>query len=754
MPRSRRAVLGLVLAATVLAWGCAPPTKTKAPSAKPVDLFSHVDPIIGTGGTGFGVGSTYPGPALPFALAHPGPDTRAPGGAVGFAHCSGYWYPDPEIAGFSLTRMNGTGVPDYGNLAFMPVDGITADDRFASGYAEAFSHGKETASPGYYRVTLANGIEVELSSTLHDAIFRITFPKGVDPVVLLDAAHALGEGKVGGGGVTFDNARTSGTAWVDDEGSLSDYPGGFDVHAAFAVDPAPDSVGVWDKHGLDPGGHAVTTVDGEPVGGWMHFPKGTHTVRIRVGVSFVDFEGAQNNLKTEMPGFDLDAVRAAAEKTWKKVFSHFDVYGVDDARATEIATAIYHAMLMPTLMSDVDGRAMGLDGSPEHLKHRRYSDLSLWDTYRTLHPWLLLTEDSHDADFAASLMDFAREGGALPRWALANGDTHSMVGDPGALVLAQMAADGVKLDQATAYADARVTAFGKAPGAIGGRSDITAYIAHGYVPADADSGSVSRTLEYAAADMALSDWAKRLGKTDDATTLADRAKAAARDLFNPKTGFFQPKNADGSWVPLPNPLLQGGPYTEGSAWQYLWMLPNQPDELETLLDGNTAALTRLDQFFAESEAEPGSAFGIRQWYWHGNEPCMVDAWLYAIWGEPMKEAKTIDWIVKTFYSTEPDGLAGNDDGGTMSAWLLFAMAGLYPVPGTSTYWIGVPRVPKMVIHRPSGDLTIEATKGAVTLDGSAWMTTLDGHELPQATITQAQLRGTHTLQVDVYTPKG
>ena len=177
--------------------------------------------FIGTGGVGFGVGSTYPGPALPFALAHPGPDTRAPGGAVGFAHCAGYWYPDPDIAGFSLTRMNGTGVPDYGNLAFMPVDGLKDSDRYASGYAAPYDHSREQASPGYYRVTLDDGIEVELTSTLHDALLRITFPDGVDPVVLLDAAHALGEGKVGGGGVTFDAGGATGTAWVNDRGQLS-----------------------------------------------------------------------------------------------------------------------------------------------------------------------------------------------------------------------------------------------------------------------------------------------------------------------------------------------------------------------------------------------------------------------------------------------------------------------------------------------------------------------------------------------------
>ena len=168
---------------------------------------------------------------------------------------------------------------------------------------------------------------------------------------------------------------------------------------------------------------------------------------------------------------------------------------------------------------------------------------------------------------------------------------------------------------------------------------------------------------------------------------------------------------------MPDPLAEYGPYTEGDAWQYLWMLPHQADHLAELLGGKAAAVARLDHYFAESQQET-PAFGIRSWYWHGNEPCMVDAWLYAAWGQPVKEAQTVDWILGTFYGTEPDGLAGNDDGGTMSAWLLFAMAGIYPVPGTATYWVGVPRVPKLVIHRPGGDLTIEATKGALKLGGS------------------------------------
>ncbi len=323
-----------------------------------------------------------------------------------------------------------------------------------------------------------------------------------------------------------------------------------------------------------------------------------------------------------------------------------------------------------------------------------------------------------------------------------------MIGDPAAIVLAGMSAKGVHFDEAKGYAAARETAFGPAPGAIGGRGNIADYLKLGYVPDEDGGGSVSKTQEYAAADMALAGWAKRLGHDTDAKTLSDRARAAVDALWDPGVGFFRPKHADGTWATMPDPLAEYGPYTEGDAWQYLWMLPHQVDHLAELLGGKAAAVARLDHYFAESQQET-PAFGIRSWYWHGNEPCMVDAWLYAAWGQPVKEAQTVDWILGTFYGTEPDGLAGNDDGGTMSAWLLFAMAGIYPVPGTATYWVGVPRVPKLVIHRPGGDLTIEATKGALKLGGAFYGASLDGKALTGQTVTAAQLAGTHTLKIDV-----
>jgi len=720
---------------TAVSWGCGGDDTPDGP----VDLFASVDPFIGTGGVGFGVGSTYPGPALPFAMIHPGPDTRASGGAPGFSHCAGYWWEDPAIEAFSLLRMNGTGVADYGVIAFMPVDGMSEDRRDEVGYADLFNHADEVAEPGYYRVELRSGIEIEITSTLRAAIFRIQYPAGTDPVLLLDLEHTIGEGTSTGGEVEVDAAGSlSGT--MHNQGDLSNRIGGFDVFASAAVDPAPSSVGLWDEAGLHPGAGSTTGVD---IGAWIQFPAGTTEVVVRVAVSFVDVGGATANLAAEIPDFDFDGVRAAAAATWRDALSKVELEGASERDATLVATSLYRVLLMPTLMSDVDGRARNTSNEVINSAHLRYSDFSLWDTYRTPHPWLLLTEDAHNLDFARSLLAFGHESGAYPRWALAHGDVHSMVGSPADMVMAESAVKGVAMDEEEAFGYSLVTATGPAPGAVGGRSAIDAYLTHGYVPADLHGGSVAETLEYATADAALAEWARRLGRDADADALAARAQSW-KQLYNPAEGFLNPRNSDGSWAAWTGPDREQDAYTEGTAWQYLWMVPNDLDGLAELLGGREAALDKLRELFALSHDETPS-LGFRVYYWQGNEPDIIAPWIFAALGEPAESAREIDWIITDHYGTGADGLPGNDDGGTMSAWVLFAAAGIYPIAGTDRYIVAAPRQELMVLHRPSGDLRIEADQNPaehpvpleVTLDGAP----LDGNEL-----RHGQLVGDHVLR--------
>ncbi len=731
----------LVAAGAALALGCGGGGGGGGPGVGPVDMFASVDPFIGTGGQGFGVGSTYPGPALPFAMIHPGPDTRLPSGAPGFAHCSGYWYEDPLIEAFSLLRMNGTGVPDYGVVGLMPVDGMTAARTDGHGTMTPFSHDDEEAAPGYYRVRLASGIQVEITSTLRAALFRIDYPDGVDPVLVWDLAHAIGDGATDSGGIGIDAGTGAMDGTLHYQGDSSRRYGGFDVYVRAEVDTVPAEVGVWDEGGLHDG---QTSASGVTVGGWQRFPAGTRTVTVRVATSYVDPAGAAGNLAAEVAGFDFDAVRAAAGQTWRDALGAVELDGARSRDGTLLATALYHTMLMPSLMSDVDGRYVDPTGAVATATRPHYSDFSLWDTYRTVHPWLLLADDAHNADFAASLIDFARVGGAYPRWALARGDIKSMVGSPADMVLAESAAKGVALDdEEQAYQYSRVTAYAAAPGTMGGRDAIADDLQYGYVPADDYSGSVAKTLEYAIADHALAEWARRLGHDTDASELAARA-GNWRNLYDADTGFLRAKLADGSWADWPGAAEQDDAYTEGTAWQYLFMVPHDLDGLAETLGGREAALGKLRELFAASADETPS-LGLRLYYWQGNEPDLIAPWAFAALGEPGESGRWIDWIFTDNYGTGPDGLPGNDDGGTMSAWLLFGAAGFYPIAGTDRYIVAAPRQALMVIHRPGGDLRIEAEPDPVAHPVPLEVT-LDGVPVDGPELTHAQLAGAHVLQ--------
>lgn len=715
------------------------------PPHEPADLFGSIDPFLGTGGIGFRAASVYPGPALPFGMIHPGPDTRLQFGAFAPLHCSGYYYTDTHIEGFSLTRMSGTGVPDYGTMALMPVDGMNDARRSEEGYMTGFGHEEEAAEPGYYRVRLDSGIDVEIAATRRAAIFRFTFDAGLDPVILLDADHVIGDGECDSSEVAVDPAAASISARMHNLGDLSNRFGGFDVFAHARFDTEPVEVGVWDDAGLRPGELTATGVD---TGAWLRFAEGTEAVTLRVGMSFVDADGAAGNLEAEIPDFDLEAVRTAATLAWQAALAGVSIYDVDERDAIMLGTAWYRALLMPTLVSDVDGRAMGADDVIYTSDRERYSDFSLWDTYRTTHPWLLLLEREENADFAHSLVTMAEEGGAVPRWALAKSDARSMIGSPGEIVLVESALKGVPFDdEAAAYAWARVSAFGPPPGLVGGRSAIVPYLEHGYVPSDENNGSVSHTQEYAIADAALARWAERLGYDDDAALLGERGGAWAQ-VYDERIGFFRPRLASGEWGEWSDPTAHDGPYVEGNAWQYLWLVPHDPEGLAALLGGPEAARGRLLEYFELSYAEGGEGSLPRLYHWQGNQPDIHAPWLFAMWGDPAAATTWIDWVVDSFYDVGPNGMPGNDDAGTMSTWLLFAASGLYPMPGTDLYMVAAPRQRLMELERPSGTLRISAEPDPRT-HPVPLAVRLDGVLVDGPTLTHAQLEGDHELAFEM-----
>ena len=360
----RRALLGSCLAlvlgscfALVLA-GCGDGEEheTKSPAAPRADLFLAIDPRIGTAGLGFGVGSAYPGPAVPFAMIHPSPDTRTQAGWSSFYHCSGCYASDPLLRAFSLVHFEGTGVPDYGAIGLLPTLAMTDAKRTEEGRMVALDKASEEMRPGYYAVTLADGIRVEITASRRAATFRFGFPESATPALLFALDHAL-EGTITQKDYSFAGPDLN--LHVHHDGGMSGGSGGYDLFARGVVDVAPKSVGGYDATELTPG---QASASASPLGAWLEFPAGTRTVNLRLGVSFVDAKGAQANLAAEAPSFDFEGMRAAAETEWKKETDRVEVYGAGEYDTTIMGTAIYHAHLMPTLMSDVDGRYVNVQG--------------------------------------------------------------------------------------------------------------------------------------------------------------------------------------------------------------------------------------------------------------------------------------------------------------------------------------------------------------------------------------------------------
>jgi predicted alpha-1,2-mannosidase len=333
-------------------------------------------------------------------------------------------------------------------------------------------------------------------------------------------------------------------------------------------------------------------------------------------------------------------------------------------------------------------------------------------------------------------------GGALPRWSLAHGDARSMVGSPADMVMSESAAKGVAFDEDAAYALARAAAYAPAPGGMGGRDGVEDYVALGWVPSDRHGGSVANTLEQCIADAALAGWAARLGHDDDAAEFAARAGNWA-NLHEPTTGFLRPRKSDGAWDAWSDAEAMDDAYTEGNAWQYLFMVPHDLDALAEALGGRDAALAKARMLFELSEQEVVTP-GPQIYHWHGNEPDIIAPWVFAAWGEPHETRRWVDWVVRQRYGPGPDGLPGNDDGGTMSAWILFAASGMYPIAGTDRYILGYPRQPLMVLRRGGGDLRIEAAWPPP----ESYAVTLDGEPVAGPELTHDRLVGAHTLRFE------
>ena len=667
-----------------------------------------VDLFVGTGGDGFGVGSALPGATTPFSLVKLSPDTSAVNGSqIQWSHCGGYAYDDPMIVGFSHTHMHGIGVPGYGSVLFSPRVGFDPTGLWDNDYRQHYDKASEQAVPGYYAVTLEeSGVEVELTTAHRTGYHRWTWPAATaegEAVLLIDLAYAIGNGRGLAGSVEILPTERRIRGWTHTD---SDHGGDFQVYFDAVFDHDFSVTGTWLEDTVSEG---VNTADGTTVGAWVAFDLATDpTVFAEVGISYTGPAGAEANREAEAVA-SFDAARARAEAAWADALGIVALEGGTAKEQRIFYSALYHMYQHPTLSTDADGTYHGFDHQLQNDGRDFYTDFSLWDTYRTLHPLLILLLPEASADMAQSLVRMAEQWGGLPRWPLATSDSGSMIGTSADVVLGESYLKGVTdFDINTAWG--YMWAHARGPVCCAGRSGIEEYLTLGYVANDLTGGSVSKTQEYAWDDWALSNLATALGKDAEAATLLAQSRTLGT-LWHEESGFFRGRNADGSWDEHFAATRWEDYYTEGDAWQHLWLTPHV-DLLYDIMGSREAMLTKLEEFFDLSKQDwETSDFGFwapLPYYWHGNEPDIHAAYLFAAAGRPHLTQKWVRWIMDIHYDLGPKGLSGNDDAGTLSAWYIFSTLGFYPWAGSDRYYVGTPAFERAVLHLPGGDLVVEA----------------------------------------------
>ena len=639
-------------------------------------LTRYVDPLIGTGGHGH----TYPGATVPFGMVQLSPDN----GTQGWDWCSGYHFTDSMIAGFSHTHLSGTGIGDLCDISVMPANGLV-NDTFSL-YREKFSHANEKASPGFYEVTLNNGIKAAFTTTERCGLHQYTFPKGADPVIRFNLGFAI----------NWDSPTETFIEKINDSTII-----GYRFSKGWANTQrlyfaARTSVPFTTLYLAD-GKESVTgkSAKGKLVKGQLLFKnKAGKTILMKVALSSVNTGKALLALG-EIKGWNFNAVKNAAETKWEKELQKIAVKSTDEASKKIFYTALYHTCVAPVLYSDADGTYQNAKGQIRKMPAgQRYSVFSLWDTFRALNPLFTITQPSRLTELINTMLAFYEENGLLPVWDLSSFETNCMTGYHAIPVVADAILKNTKgIDYEKAFAAMKKSAMQNVRG-----TDL--YRQYGYIPQDKYGSSVTVTAEYAYDDWCIAQVAKKLGKMNDYATFMKRS-AYWKNLFDPSTGFIRAKNSDGNWVNPFDPYLSEhdehkAMYTEGNAWQHSFFVPHDVKGLATAHGGNALFIKKLDSLFTVSSELKGAntspdVSGLIGQYAHGNEPSHHIAYMYTYVGEAWKTQERVRVITDSMYHDRPDGYAGNEDCGQMSAWGVWSMAGLYPGnPSGGQYVFGSP----------------------------------------------------------------
>ncbi|WP_289825247.1 GH92 family glycosyl hydrolase, partial [uncultured Duncaniella sp.] len=714
----------------MLSWGVAAVLTVLSIQAKePVDW---VNPFIGT--TNFG--TTNPGAVTPNGLMSVAPFNVMGSDLNQFDKDSRWWstpYDNTNsyFTGFSHVNLSGVGCPELGSLLVMATAGkLDVDYRnYGSSYSD------EHATPGLYGLTLDKyGIKAEATATTRTGRIRFTFPEGKGNILL-----NLGEGLTNESGATVRRVSDTEVVGCKLMGTFCYNPQAvFPLYFAMRVDRKPAKQGFWKFQRPKKGVEAEWDVDdakyklypdfgktisGDDIGVWYTYDtKPGEIIEVSVGVSFVSEENAMLNLNTEQPrDITFDKIYADVRKRWNDDLSRIIVEGGTDDQKTVFYTALYHTLLHPNILQDVDGRYPAMESNAVmSTDGNRYTVFSLWDTYRNLHQLMTLVYPERQLDMVRSMVDMSKEWGWLPKWELFGRETFTMEGDPAIPVIIDTWRKGLTdFDMDAAYAAMKksATTQGKDNPM---RPDNDPYIEKGYIPlgyfAGDNSGdnSVSHALEYYVADNALAWLAEERGEKDFAKELRKRA-AGWRNYYSKESGTLRPINADGSFL-TPFDPRQGENFEpvpgfhEGSAWNYTFYVPHDIDGLSKVMGGKRQFVDKLQKVFDEGLYDPA------------NEPDIAYPYLFSRFkGEEWRTSKLVGELLAKHFTTKPDGLPGNDDTGTMSAWAVFSMMGLYPdVPGVPEYTLTTPVFDKVTINLGDHPLEISKVsdgKNSIMLDG-------------------------------------
>lgn len=650
-------------------------------------LTTYVDPLIGSGGHGH----VFVGASVPFGMVQLGPTSIS----QSWDWCSGYHQDEASVIGFSHTHLSGTGIGDMFDITVMP---ITGEVTYARGNLEEPESGlwsladrtQETARPGYYAVPLTRyDIKAELTATPRVGMHRYTFPESEEAAIVIDLENggcwdratetylkAEGDNRI----VGYRRSRGwAANQWVFFVAEFSKPFAQFSLH------------GPNDMYGR---AHFATT-QGEQI-------------LMKVAISPVSIEGAHLAMQTELPGWNFDATCQQATRAWNEELARIRIETDCERTKRIFYTAMYHTLMAPALFSDVDGKYRGADGNIYDSETPRYTNFSLWDTYRAKQPLMTIIQSERAGQFVASMVDIYDKQGDLPVWHLWGNETNCMVGDPAIPVVADAIVKGLKgFDPEHAFEAIKQTA------ALHERGKGLRHT-YGYIPCNLYNEAIAYDMEYALADGAAANAARALGKEEEYVHFT-RMSHSYRTYFDTTIGFIRGVDDEGNFSATFSPYYASHrttDYCEGNAWQYTWLVPHDIEEYATMFGSREACLARLDSLFAASsalEGEPSPDIsGMIGQYAHGNEPSHHILYLYAMLGEPHKTAELVRQVLTEQYRDIPDGLSGNEDMGQMSAWYILSALGLYEVePASGRYWFGSPIIDRAQLTVEGGTFTIE-----------------------------------------------